>query len=97
MTIGNTKAQKIASGSRTHSRSRARVSSTIGDLTPVVFTEVPAGERHEHVFERAVVGDHPRRRQFGDQLVRRAQGDDAAVIHDRDAIAEHLRFVHVMS
>ena len=32
----------------------------------------------------------------GNQLLRRSQGNDPAVVHDGDPVAEALRFVHVM-
>ena len=51
---GNAKTQNTASGSRRNSRSRTMVSSTIGIRRGSRIAQVPAGEVHEHVFERRV-------------------------------------------
>src|SRR5688572_8771507 len=95
-TIGKTKVQKTASGSRMNSRKRASVNCTIGDEMRSLIAQMPSSQRHEHVLERSVMGDHLRLAQPGDQLLRRAERDDASVIDDGHAIAQELRLVHVM-
>src|SRR5262245_1480188 len=55
MMIGNAKTQKMASGSRTNSSSRARVSATRGFLRSLI-PKLPPGQRDEHVLERRPVG-----------------------------------------
>src|SRR5438105_674784 len=53
-------------------------------------------ERNEDVFERPLMRDDLRRAERRDQLGRRPLGDHLAVVDDRHAVAERLRFVHVM-
>src|SRR6188474_185793 len=93
----------MASGSRMNSRIRASVSWTSGrsvrlkpDPTLSLIAQVPSGLRHEHILERAVVGDDLRRTELGDQLFGRAVRDDAAVVNDCHAVAEELRLIHVV-
>src|SRR5688572_20685063 len=87
----------MASGSRMKSRIRVSVSCTSGrDATPSLIAQVPSGLRHEHVLERAVMGDDLRRAELRDQLLGRAVRDDAAVVDDRHAVAEELRLLHVV-
>src|SRR5688572_18299306 len=69
MTIGKRNVQKIASGSRRNSRTRARVSWNSGEL---VIAQVSAGERHEDVLEGPLLHDDFGRDQRGDQRLRRS-------------------------
>src|SRR5688572_6163403 len=97
ITTGKTKVQKTASGSRRNSRIRESVSWIRGrDDSGLLIAQVPSRQRHEDVFERAVVGDHLRRTQARDQFPWRSDGDDAAMVDDRHAIAEKLRLLHVV-
>src|ERR1044071_5688691 len=57
---------------------------------------MPPRERDEHILEGALMRDDARRAARGDQLARRALGDDPAMIDDRHPVAERLRFVHVV-
>src|SRR5687767_15228898 len=95
-TSGKTNVQNTASGSRMNSRKRASVSCTSGDETRSPIAQMPSCQSHEHVLERSVMGDHFRRAEPGDQFLRRADGDDAAVVDDGHAIAQKLRLLHVM-
>src|SRR5688572_21742171 len=108
MTIGNMNVQKSASGSRTNSSSLARVNSTSGcplKMTPdpiflaegfSVVTEVPARQRHEDIFERAVMRDDLRRTELRDELFWRSDSNHMPAVDDRDAVAQHFGFIHVV-
>src|SRR5262245_13508471 len=52
--------------------------------------------RHEHVFERAVMDDRSWLTKRRDERLRRVERYQPSVIDDGDAVAERLRFIHVM-
>src|SRR5829696_1470893 len=63
MSTGNTNIQKRASGSRTTSSSRVRVSSRSGAPRMLRIAQVPAGELHEHILQRRAVRCQQRERR----------------------------------
>src|SRR6266571_2646051 len=65
-----------------------------------IIAERPSRQRQEHVFERGVLSNDRLAKAGGqqvlDQLSGRADLDDVAAVHDRDPVAQLLRFLHVV-
>ena len=87
----------VRAGTHERRTSVSCVSACIG-IDRSLIAEMTSRQRHEDVLERRGVRPRLLRRHVhrGHQRQGRSERNHPAVIDDRDAIAEHLRFVHVV-